>query len=343
MQYTQFGCSGLTVSRLCLGCMSFGDAAAEGHDWTLSEEDARPFFRQALEAGINFFDTANAYSGGTSEEITGKLLREMAQRDEVVIATKGFFRWRQAPNAGGLSAKALIHAVDDSLRRLGTDYIDLYQIHRLDPLTPMEEIVETLDMIVRSGKVRYVGASSMYAWQFQKMLHIAESGGFKKFISMQNYVNLLYREEEREMLPLCQDAGIAVMPWSPLARGKLARPANEGGTKRAETDRLIPALYSRTEEADRAVIDAVEAIASARSVPLAQVALAWVLQKPGVTSPILGATKQKHIDDAIAALEITLTQDEVNALEAPYVPHPVMGMFDMPLPELKLTLKGSSS
>lgn len=339
MQYTQFGRTGLTVSRLCLGCMSFGDAAAEGHDWTLSEADSRPFFRQALESGINFFDTANAYSGGTSEEITGKLLKEMAHRDEVVIATKGFFRWRQAPNTGGLSAKALIHAVDDSLRRLGTDYIDLYQIHRLDPLTPMEEIVETLDGIVRSGKVRYVGASSMYAWQFQKLLHIAERGGFRKFISMQNYVNLLYREEEREMLPLCQDAGVAVMPWSPLARGKLTRPAAVGGTRRAETDRLIPALYKRTEAADTAVIDAVEAIATQRGVPMAQIALAWVLQKPGVTSPIIGATKQKHIADAVGALDIALTPDEVSALEAPYVPHPVTGMFDMPVPELTVSVR----
>ena len=340
MDYTQFGRTGLTVSRLCLGCMSFGDAAAEGHDWTLSESDSRPFFRQALEAGINFFDTANAYSGGTSEEITGKLLKEMAQRDEVVIATKGFFRWRQAPNTGGLSAKALVHAVDDSLRRLGTDYIDLYQIHRLDPLTPMEEIVETLDAIVRSGKVRYVGASSMYAWQFQKMLHIAERGGFRKFVSMQNYVNLLYREEEREMLPLCRDAGIAVMPWSPLARGKLARPANEAGTARAQSDRLIPALYKRTEAADNEVIDVVAAIAQERAVPMAQVALAWVLQKPGVTSPIVGATKPSHLADAVAALDLRLTSEEVDRLEAPYVPHPVMGMFDMPQPELKVSVRG---
>ncbi|WP_284126602.1 aldo/keto reductase [Parerythrobacter aestuarii] len=340
MDYVQFGNSGLAVSRLCLGCMSFGDAAAEGHDWTLSEDESRPFFRQALEAGINFFDTANAYSGGTSEEITGKLLKEMANRDEIVIATKGFFRWRQAPNTGGLSAKALIHAVDDSLRRLGTDYIDLYQIHRLDPRTPMEEIVETLDAIVRSGKVRYVGASSMYAWQFQKMLHIAERGGFKRFISMQNYVNLLYREEEREMLPLCRDQGIAVMPWSPLARGVLARPAQAGGTKRADTDRLIPALYKRTEEADRAVINAVEQIAGARGVPMAQVALAWVLQKEGVTSPIVGATKQKHIEDAVAALDLDLTIDEVDALEANYVPHEVTGMFDMPVPQLSVTVRG---
>ncbi len=338
MQYTQFGNTGLTVSRLCLGCMSFGDASKEGHDWAMDFDASRPMVRQALEAGINFFDTANAYSGGTSEEYTGKLLGEMARRDEVVIATKAFFRWRQAPNTGGLSAKALMHAVDDSLSRLGTDYIDLYQIHRLDPLTPMEEIVETLDAIVRSGKVRYLGASSMYAWQFQKLLHLADQAGLKKFVSMQNYVNLLYREEEREMLPLCEDYGIAVMPWSPLARGRLARPAGTGGTERADTDRLQPVLYSRTEEADRKVIDAVEAIAEARGVPMAQVALAWVLHKPEVTSPIVGATRAKHIDDAVAALDLTLTKEEIGALEAPYVPHEVTGIFGMPPAELTVSV-----
>ncbi len=300
---------------------------------------SRPFFRQALEAGINFFDTANAYSGGTSEEITGRLLKEMAHRDEIVIATKGFFRWKQAPNTGGLSAKSLMHAVDDSLRRLGTDYIDLYQIHRLDPDVPMEEIVEALDAIVRSGKVRYLGASSMYAWQFQKLLHLAESAGLKKFVSMQNYVNLLYREEEREMLPLCADYGIAVMPWSPLARGKLARPATAEETPRSQTDRLQSVLYSRTAEADAKVIDAVETIAANRGVPMAQVALAWVLQKPEVTSPIIGATKHAHITDAVAALDLTLTEDEIAALEKPYVPHEVTGLFAMPPAELKLSLK----
>ncbi|WP_379545593.1 aldo/keto reductase [Qipengyuania sp. DSG2-2] len=339
MDYVKFGKSGLDVSRLCLGCMSFGDPGAEGHDWTMQEDEARPFFRQALEAGINFFDTANAYSGGTSEIITGKLLMEMGHRDELVIATKGFFRWKQAPNAGGLSAKSLMHAVDDSLRRLGTDYIDLYQIHRLDPLVPMEEIVEALDAIVRSGKVRYLGASSMYAWQFQKLLHLAQDAGLHQFISMQNYVNLIYREEEREMLPLCADAGIAVMPWSPLARGRLARPAGDGGTERAEKDRLQSVLYDRTAEADAKVIAEVERIAATRGVPMAQVALAWVLQKPEVTSPIVGATKARHIDDAVAALDLELTAEETAALEAPYVPHQVTGMFAMPQPELKLTVK----
>ncbi|MCB2086284.1 MAG: aldo/keto reductase [Sphingomonadaceae bacterium] len=338
MKYVQFGNTGLTVSRLCLGCMSYGDAAKEGHDWAMDLDASRPFFRQALEAGINFFDTANMYSGGSSEEFTGKLLKEMANRDEIVIATKAFFRWRNAPNTGGLSAKALMHAVDDSLRRLGTDYIDLYQIHRLDQNTPMEEIVETLDAIVRSGKVRYVGASSMYAWQFQKMLHLAESAGLRQFVSMQNYVNLLYREEEREMLPLCADRGIAVMPWSPMARGKLTRPWNST-TERSESDLVGKALYVRTQDNDRQIVDAVEAVAKERGVPMAQIALAWVLRKPEVTSPIIGATKPKHIDDAVAALDIELTDDEVRRLEEPYQPHPVMGLFGMPPAEIKLTVR----
>lgn len=338
MKYVQFGNTGLTVSKLCLGCMSFGDASAQGHDWTQGEDDARPFFRQALEAGINFFDTANMYSGGTSEEITSRLLKEMAHRDEIVIATKGFFRWRDAPNTGGLSAKALMHAVDDSLRRLGTDYIDLYQIHRLDPNTPMQEIVETLDAIVRSGKVRYVGASSMFAWQFQKMLHLAESAGLKQFVSMQNYVNLLYREEEREMLPLCADRGIAVMPWSPLARGKLTRPW-DATTDRSESDLVGKALYARTQDNDRQIVEAVEALAKERGLPMAQVALAWVLSKPEVTSPIIGATKAHHIDDAVAALDVTLSPEDIRRLEKPYQPHPVMGIFGMPQGEIKLSVK----
>ena len=339
MQYTQFGNTGLTVSRLCLGCMSYGDASKEGHDWAMDLDSSRPFIRQALEAGINFFDTANAYSGGSSEEFIGTLLKEMANRDEVVIATKGFFRWRQAPNTGGLSAKALMHAVDDSLRRLGTDYIDLYQIHRLDPQTPMEEIVETLDAIVRSGKVRYVGASSMYAWQFQKMLHLAESAGLKQFVSMQNYVNLLYREEEREMLPLCADRGIAVMPWSPMARGKLTRPW-DSSTSRSETDLVGKALYAATQDNDRQIVDAVEALSKDSGLPMAQIALAWVLQKPEVTSPIIGATKPHHIEQAVAALDLTLSAEDIARIEAPYQPHPVLGMFGMPPGELKVTVKG---
>lgn len=338
MQYVQFGNTGLTVSRLCLGCMSFGDAKAEGHDWAMDLASSRPFIRQALEAGINFFDTANAYSGGTSEEFVGTLLKEMANRDEIVIATKGFFRWRQAPNTGGLSAKALIHAVDDSLRRLGTDYIDLYQIHRLDPMTPMEEVVETLDAIVRSGKVRYVGASSMYAWQFQKMLHLAKSAGLKQFVSMQNYVNLLYREEEREMLPLCADQKIAVMPWSPMARGKLTRPWDTA-TNRSENDLVGKALYARTQENDREIVDAVEAVSRDLGIPMAQIALAWVLQKPEVTSPIIGATKPHHIEEAVAALDVELSAEDVAQIEEPYQPHPVMGLFGMPPADLKLTVK----
>lgn len=339
MQYTQFGNTGLTVSKLCLGCMSFGDAAAQGHDWAMDMDASRPMIRQALEAGINFFDTANAYSGGTSEEYVGTLLKDMANRDEIVIATKGFFRWRQAPNTGGLSAKALIHAVDDSLRRLGTDYIDLYQIHRLDPNTPMEEIVETLDAIVRSGKVRYIGASSMYAWQFQKMLHIADKNGLKPFISMQNYVNLLYREEEREMLPLCADQNVAVMPWSPMARGQLTRPWGSE-TQRSESDAVGKMLYARTQDNDREIVNAVEKLSQERGIPMAQIALAWVLQKPEVTSPIIGATKPKHIEDAVAALDVALSSEEIAAIEAPYTPHPVLGMFAMPPADLQVTVKG---
>ena len=339
MRYTQFGNTGLTVSRLCLGCMSFGDAGAQGHDWAMDLDASRPFVRQALEAGINFFDTANNYSSGTSEEYVGQLLGEMANRDEIVIATKGFFRWRNAPNTGGLSAKALIQAVDDSLRRLGTDYIDLYQIHRLDPNTPMEEIVETLDGIVRAGKVRYVGASSMYVWQFQKMLHIAERAGLKSFVSMQNYVNLLYREEEREMLPLCADRGIAVMPWSPLARGRLTR-AWDAQTHRSQSDRIGQFLFKQTQENDREIVGAVEELARERGLPMAQIALAWLLHKPGVTSPIIGATKAKHIEDAVAALDVTLSDEEIARLEAPYRPHPVLGMFAMPDTELELTVRG---
>lgn len=339
MHYTQFGNTGLTVSRLCLGCMSYGDASRDGHDWAMDLDASRPFIRQALEAGINFFDTANAYSEGTSEEYLGTLLKEMARRDEIVIATKAFYRWRQAPNTGGLSAKALMHAVDDSLRRLGTDYIDLYQIHRLDPQTPMEEIVETLDAIVRSGKVRYVGASSMYAWQFQKMLYLAESAGLKQFVSMQNYVNLLYREEEREMLPLCADRKIAVMPWSPMARGKLTRPWNSQ-TERSGSDRIAKLLYAHTQDNDREVVDAVESLSADLGIPMAQIALGWVLQKPEVTSPIIGATKPHHIPEAVAALDIALSPDDIARIEAPYRPHPVTGLLPMAPAELRLSVTG---
>ena len=338
MKYVRFGNSGLQVSRLCLGCMTFGEAQGD-HDWTLTEETSRPLIRQALEAGINFFDTANVYSGGSSEEIVGRALNDFAIRDEIVLATKAFAPWRNAPNTRGLSRKALFQAVDDSLRRLGTDYIDLYQIHRFDYETPIEETLDALDAIVRSGKVRYIGASSMFAWQLMKMLHVSEIKGLHKFISMQNYYNLLYREEEREMMPLCQDQGIAVMPWSPLARGKLTRDWDDNSSKRGQTDRLIGALYTRTEDADRQVVEAVAGLAEKRGLPRAQLALAWMLHKPYVTTPIIGASKASHLEDAIAALDVELSAEEIKALEAAYVPHPVEGMFAMPPFEGSVTVK----
>ena len=338
MQYLNFGKTGLKVSKLCLGCMTYGEAKG-GHDWTLDEETSRPLLRQALEAGINFFDTANVYSAGSSEEIVGRALKDFASRDEVVIATKAYAPWKSAPNARGLSRKALFHAVDDSLARLGTDYIDLYQIHRYDFDTPIEETLDALDAIVKSGKVRYIGASSMFAWQFLQMLHKSEIKGWSKFVSMQNYYNLLYREEEREMFPLCQDQQIATMPWSPLARGKLTRDWDDASSARSQSDILLGALYKRTEDADRAVVDTVAKVAAERGVPRAQIALAWILSKPHVTTPIVGASKASHMDDALAALDITLSEDEIKALEAPYVPHDVTGLFAMPQDELNLTLK----
>jgi aryl-alcohol dehydrogenase-like predicted oxidoreductase len=337
MDYINFGNSGLKVSKICLGCMTYGEAKGD-HEWTLDEETSRPLIRQALEAGINFFDTANVYSAGTSEEIVGRALKDYARRDEVVIATKAFGPWKMAPNTMGLSRKALFHAVDDSLQRLGTDYIDLYQIHRFDPDTPIEETLDALGDIVKSGKVRYLGASSMFAWQFLKMLHTSDLKGSPRFISMQNYYNLLYREEEREMFPLCQDQGIATMPWSPLARGKLTRAWDDTSSARSQSDRLIGLLYQRAEEADRAVVEAVATIAKARGVARAQIALAWILSKPHVTTPIVGASKAAHMDDALAALDITLSDDEVTALEAAYVPHEVEGMFNWSGPKLSLTL-----
>ena len=338
MQYIKFGNTGLTVSKLCLGCMTYGEDQGD-HAWTLDEEASRPLIRQALEAGINFFDTANVYSAGSSEEIVGKALKDFARRDEVVIATKAFGPWKLAPNTMGLSRKSLFHAVDDSLRRLGTDYIDLYQIHRFDPTTPIEETLEALDALVKSGKVRYIGASSMFAWQFLKMLHASEVRGSSKFVSMQNYYNLLYREEEREMFPLCQDQAIATMPWSPLARGKLTRDWDDASSARGQSDRLIGLLYSKTEEADRQVVDAVAKVAGERGVPRAQVALAWMLSKPHVTTPIVGASKASHMEDALAALELELSEEEVAALEAPYIPHEVTGLLSWPTPELSLTVK----
>lgn len=333
MQFTRLGRSGLAISRLCLGCMSYGDTSKGWHgDWLLDEAAARPFFAQALEAGINFFDTANIYSGGTSEEITGKLLREMARRDEIVVATKAFGVWRNAPNCGGLSRKALMQAIDDSLTRLGMDHVDLFQIHRWDDHTPIEETMEALHDIVKAGKARHIGASSMYAWQFAKAQEAARANGWTQFISMQNQLNLLYREEEREMLPLCADQGVGVIPWSPLARGRLTRPWGES-TIRSETDVVGKALYKAEDEADRAIIATLEQLAKARGVAMASLALAWHFTKPQVAAPIIGATKVQHIEAAVAALDIVLSADEVTALEAPYRPKWPTGM-GMPMPAM---------
>ncbi|MET0183251.1 MAG: aldo/keto reductase [Caulobacterales bacterium] len=329
MKFANIGNTGLKVSRVCLGCMTYGIAERGGHQWVLNEEESRPFFKKAIESGINFFDTANAYSNGTSEEITGRALKDFGKRDELVIATKLFTPWSRGPNAGGLSRKAVFAAIDQSLTRLAVDYIDLYQIHRWDYATPIEETMEALNDIVRAGKVRYIGASSMYAWQFQKAQFIAQQNGWARFISMQNYVNLLYREEEREMLPLCVDQGVGVIPWSPLARGRLTRDWDET-TARSETDEFGKSLYDKTGDADRKVVDAVAKVAAARGLPRAQIALAWVLQKPEITAPIIGASKMTHLDDAVAALDVKLTEDEVTALETPYVPHPVSGLQPPP-------------
>lgn len=324
MEYVRFGSTGLKVSRLCLGCMTYGKPEQGRHPWTLDEAASRPFIRRALELGINFFDTANAYSNGSSEEIVGRALREFARRDEVVIATKVFFPVRQGQNNHGLSRKAIFADIDDSLQRLGTDYVDLYQIHRWDYDTPIEETLEALHDLVKAGKTRYIGASSMYAWQFCKALYVSRLNGWSTFASMQNYYNLLYREEEREMLGLCADQGVAVIPWSPQARGRLTRDWEEE-TERSRTDDLIKPLYEATREADRQVVEAVATLARQRGVPRAQIALAWLLHKPVVTAPIIGASKPNHLDDAVAALSLQLSQEEITTLEAPYVAHPVLG------------------
>ena len=323
MKYAQLGRTGLEVSRICLGCMSFGKKTAE-RPWVLGLEEARPMFRRAWDAGVNFFDTANVYAEGTSEEITGALIKELAPRDEIVLATKVFGKMRPGPNGSGLSRKAILSEIDNSLKRLGTDYVDLYQIHRFDPDTPIEETLEALHDVVKAGKARYIGASSMHAWQFAKMLYTADRNGWTRFVSMQNHLNLLYREEEREMLPLCADQGIGVIPWSPMARGRLARPWGEV-TARAETDGFGKTLYSETEAANRQINEAVAAIAQARGVKMAQVALAWVLHKEPVAAPIVGATKIGHVEDAVGAVDIELTAEEIKALEAPYRPTAVAG------------------
>ncbi|PZP23832.1 aldo/keto reductase [Pseudomonas kuykendallii] len=324
MEYHKLGRTGLDVSRLCLGCMTYGVPDRGSHPWTLDEAQSRPLIRQAVEAGINFFDTANIYSDGTSEEIVGRALKEFTRREEVVIATKVNGRMHAGPNGAGLSRKAIMQEIDNSLRRLGTDYVDLYQIHRFDYQVPIEETLEALHDVVKAGKARYIGASSMYAWQFASMLHVARANGWTRFATMQNYLNLLYREEEREMLPLCRAEGIGVIPWSPMARGRLTRPWNET-SERAESDQFGKSLYAHTAEADRKVIEAVAAVVAARGVPPAQVALAWVLAKPGVSAPIIGASKPQHLPDALAALQLTLSEEEIAQLEAPYVPHTVVG------------------
>ena len=329
MDYVNLGRTGLKVSRICLGCMTYGSPAAGKllpgrQPWALNEAESLPFLRQALDLGINFFDTANVYSGGESEVVLGRFLKANMRREAVVIATKVQGVMREEPNGQGLSRKAIFFELDQSLKRLETDYVDLYYIHRWDYETPIEETLEALHDVVKAGKVRYIGASSMYAWQFAKALYLADRHGWTRFVSMQNYYNLLYREEEREMMGLCRAEGVAVIPWSPLARGRLTRAWKAETTLRSESDRFASVLYSNTEEADRKVVDRVGEIAEKRGVPRAQVALAWLLAKPGVTAPIVGATKPHHLEDAVAALAVRLTAEEMTALEELYVPHRVV-------------------
>jgi aryl-alcohol dehydrogenase-like predicted oxidoreductase len=325
MDYTKLGNTGMDVSRICLGCMGFGDPTRWIHTWVLDEDESRPIIRKALDLGINFFDTANVYSLGRSEEILGRALKDFANRDEVVVATKVHGRMREGPNGAGLSRKAILSEVDYSLRRLGMDYVDLYIIHRWDYDTPIEETMEALHDVVRAGKARYVGASAMFAWQFQAALHVAERRGWTRFVSMQDHVNLIYREEEREMLPLCHAEGIGVTPHSPLASGRLTRDWSSERTLRSETDQIAKGKYDATADADRLVVEQVAEVAEQHGVPRAHIALAWLLQKPPVTAPIVGATKTNHLDDAVGALAVKLTPEEVAYLEAPYAPHPVVG------------------
>ncbi len=324
MDYVKFGKTGLDVSRVCLGCMSFGASDKWIHPWTLNEEESRKIIKHALDLGINFFDTANVYSLGSSEEFTGRALKDFARREEIVLATKVNGKMHDGPNGQGLSRKAIMQELDASLKRLGTDYVDLYQIHRWDYNTPIAETMEALHDVVKAGKVRYIGASSMYAFQFAQSLHVAEKNGWTRFVSMQNYVNLIYREEEREMLPLCASEGIAVMPWSPLARGKLTRDWS-AETERSKTDEFGKKLFANQSDSDKAIVERVAEVAKKHNIPRAQVALAWVLQKQNVVSPIVGATKVQHVDDAVAALSFKLSDDEVKFLEEPYVPRAVQG------------------
>jgi aryl-alcohol dehydrogenase-like predicted oxidoreductase len=321
MRYTKLGNSGLSVSKICLGAMSFGTPERGPHSWTMNEEDSRVVIKYAIDAGINFFDTANIYSAGSSEEILGRALNDFAPRDEVVIATKLNGAMRKDVNAAGLSRKAVMTEIDHSLRRLGTDYVDLYQIHRFDRRTPVEETMEALHDVVKAGKVRYIGASSMYAWQFSKMQYTAELNGWTKFISMQDHYNLLHREEEREMLPLCIDQGVGVIPWSPLARGRLTRPWDTVSA-RSETDEFGQSLY---QESDRVIVERVTQVAVELGVSAAQVALAWVLAKPGITSPIVGVTKPHHLTDAIQSLDVVLSPEDMSTLEQPYTPRAIAG------------------
>jgi 1-deoxyxylulose-5-phosphate synthase len=325
MEYVRLGSTGMQVSRICLGCMGFGDAQRGFHKWVLNEENSRPIIQKAIELGINFFDTANVYSSGTSEEYLGRALKDFARRDEVVIATKVHGKMHEGPNGSGLSRKAILSEIDKSLRRLGTDYVDLYQIHRWDYDTPIEETMEALHDVVKAGKTRYIGASAMFAWQFQKALHVAEKRGWTRFISMQDHLNLIYREEEREMLPLCRAEKIGVIPYSPLASGRLTRNLSTESTLRSETDEIQKKKYDATAGTDQRVIERVAEIAEKHAVPRVHIALAWLLQKEPVTAPIVGATRISHLEDAVGALSVNLSREDVAYLEEPYVPHRIVG------------------
>lgn len=324
MEYIKFGNTGMDISRICLGCMSFGEVLPGGHQWVLDEENSRPIIKRALELGINFFDTANIYASGSSEEIIGRALKDYANREEIVLATKVWGQMRPGPNGGGLSRKAIMSEIDNSLKRLGTDYVDLYIIHRWDYNTPIEETMEALHDVVKSGKARYIGASAMYAWQFQKALHVAEKNGWTRFVSMQNHLNLIYREEEREMMPLCQDQKIAVTPYSPLASGRLIRDWSET-TRRSETDLIQKSKYDSTADVDRLIVERVASLAEKRGVPRTHIALAWLLQKASVVAPIVGATKIAQLEDSVDALAVKLSPEEILFLEELYVPHPIVG------------------